>query len=99
MFTHFIAVLVPERGGGWSVLFPDLPGCATRGKSVPEAITTAADAATAWLGASREQGEDIPAPRSYEDIRGDDAWARDRGVDWSTAVISLIQVQLAANDS
>lgn len=92
MSQHYIAILVPEDTGGWTVLFPDLPGCATHGPSVHQAIVTAADVASAWLVAARESGDTTPAPRSYEEIRGDDAWALDRGVDWSTAVISLVQV-------
>ena len=99
MTTHFIAVLVPERRGGWSVLFPDLPGCATHGASVHETIATASDAAAAWLAASCALGDEIPAPRSYEDVRADDAWAQGRGVDWSTAVVSLVAVACPANDS
>ena len=92
MSTHYIAILVPEKGGGWSVLFPDLPGCATHGPSVHEAITTAAGVASAWLAETRKSGDQTPAPRSYEDIRSDSAWALDRGIDWSTAVVSLVQV-------
>ena len=95
MSTHYIAILVPEKGGGWSVLFPDLPGCATHGPSVHEAITTASGVASAWLAATRKSGDLTPAPRSYEDIRADNAWALDRGIDWSTAVVSLVQVDAA----
>ena len=96
MSTHYIAILVPEKGGGWSVLFPDLPGCATHGRSVHEAITTAAGVASNWLAATRKSGDQTPAPRSYEDTRSDNAWAIDRGIDWSTAVVSLVQVDSAA---
>lgn len=92
MSTHYIAVLAPEQSGGWSVLFPDLPGCATHGPSVHEAITTAADVASIWLSATRNSGDPIPPPRSYEDIRADEAWALDRGIDWSTSVVSLVLV-------
>lgn len=99
MTIHFVAILVPEPGGGWSVLFPDLAGCATHGSSVHEAIAKASDAAASWLVATHKQGGDIPAPRCYEDVRGDDTWASDRGVDWSTAVVSLVPVAVAANDS
>jgi len=42
MAAHYVAVLAPEKGRGRSVLFPDLPGCATHCPSVYEAITTAA---------------------------------------------------------
>ena len=38
IMEHYIAVLVPERSGGWTVLFPDLPGCASQGETPDEAI-------------------------------------------------------------
>ena len=63
MSTHYIAVLVPDRGG-WSVLFPDLPGCATHGASVHEAIVTASEAAAIWLSESGVLGHEIPASGS-----------------------------------
>jgi hypothetical protein len=62
------------------------------GPSVHEAITTAAGAASTWLTATHKSGDPIPAPRSYEDIRADKTWALDRGIDWSTSVVSLVQV-------
>ena len=94
MSMHYIAVLVPEKGGGWSVIFPDLPGCATHGPTVHDAITTASGAASRWLTATRQIGDPMPAPRSYEDIRADDAWALDRGIDWSTTIASLVPVDV-----
>jgi hypothetical protein len=48
--------------------------------------------ASAHLSATRKSGSPVPAPRSYEDIRADEAWALDRGIDWSTSVVSLLQV-------
>ena len=69
MSMHYIAVLVPEKGGGWSVIFPDLPGCATHGPTVHDAITTASGVASTWLAATCKSGDPIPAPRSYEDLR------------------------------
>jgi predicted RNase H-like HicB family nuclease len=91
--VHYVAVLVPERGG-WSVLFPDLPGCATSGETVQEAIATATSAAAAWLAVTRDRGDEIPPPRSQEQIQADDAWGRRRGINWSTAIISLIEVDV-----
>ena len=88
---HDIAILVLEIGGGSSVLFRDLRGRATHGPSVHEAITTASGVVSSGLAATRENGDQIPAPRSYEDIRADNAWVLDRGID-STAVVTLVQI-------
>jgi predicted RNase H-like HicB family nuclease len=95
MTAHYIAILVPEQSGGWAVIFPDLPGCATHGPTVHEAITAASGVASTWLAATRASGETMPALLSYEDIRSDGAWALDCRIDWSTAVISLVQVDAA----
>ena len=99
MEQHYLAIVVPENTGGWSVLFPDLPGCATHGATVPEAIAAASNVACAWLAATCERGDEIPVPKSYRDVRAYEAWARERGIDWSTAVISLVPVIFPANDS
>ena len=99
MSSHYLAVLIPEKSGGWSVLFPDLPGCAMHGATVHEAIANASNAASAWLTVTLQLGDEIPAPKSYEDLRADEAWARDRGVDRSTALVSLVPVTFPATDS
>ena len=43
------ACFYPCEEGGYAVTFPDLPGCATEGDTLPEAIDMAADAASGWL--------------------------------------------------
>jgi hypothetical protein len=35
-----------------------------------------------------ERTHELPVPRSQSEIRADDDWARQRGIDWSTAVFS-----------
>jgi predicted RNase H-like HicB family nuclease len=92
MSTHYIAVLVPEKGGGWSVLFPDLPGCATQGESVHEAIEMATEAASAHLDVMRERGDASPAPSDLAAVKANENWRAEYEVDWSTAVVSLVEV-------
>ncbi len=91
MEQHYLAILVPESTGGWSVLFPDLPGCATHGATVREAQAMAAGAADLHLATMRERGLAIPVPRSLEAIRADAEWAEGRGINWSEAVVSIIK--------
>jgi hypothetical protein len=40
----------------------------------------------------RQKGMLVPLPRSYQEVRADDAWACDRSIDWATAVISLVKI-------
>ena len=91
MNSHYVAILVPEDTGGWTVLFPDMPGCATHGSTVQEAQWMAAEAADLHLTTMRESGMDAPPPRSLETVRGDAECADGRGIDWSKVVVSLIR--------
>lgn len=58
-----------EEGGGYSVEFPDLPGCITQGDTLEQAIEMAEDAALGWLLDELEDGSDIPAARRIEDTK------------------------------
>lgn len=55
------AIFIPYKEG-YTVEFPDLPGCITQGDTLEEAFEMAADAASGWILTSIEAGEDIPAP-------------------------------------
>lgn len=49
------------NGDGYTVTFPDLPGCVTEGKNIAEAIERAVDAASGWILDGIEDGGGIPA--------------------------------------
>jgi predicted RNase H-like HicB family nuclease len=91
MNNHYIAILVPESSGEWTVLFPDLPGCATQGVTILEAQWMATEAAELHLETMRFDGREIPNARSLEAIRADEAWAREFHIDWTKVVISMIR--------
>lgn len=92
MDKHYVAILVPESTGGWTVLFPDLPGCATQGGTVKEAQWMAAEAADLHITTMRELGQPIPAARDLEAVRADMSWANGSQIDWSRVVISMIKL-------
>ena len=58
-----------EEGKGYSVEFPDLPGCITQGDTLEQAIEMAEDAALGWLLISVEDGEELPKPTDIEKIK------------------------------
>ncbi len=65
---YFIAVLeCTEKGVG--VYFPDLPGCTSYAENTDEAIGKARDALSLHLYGMEEDGENIPAPSSIEEIK------------------------------
>ena len=57
-----------EEGAGYTVEFPDLPGCVTEGATLAEAIEMAADAASGWILGELEEGNAIPAASSPASI-------------------------------
>ncbi len=56
----FTAVLLPAEEGGYTVEFPQLPGCVTEGDTFEEALANAKEALDLWLAAVRERGEERP---------------------------------------
>jgi antitoxin HicB len=54
--------LEKEEGGGWLIVFPDLPGCMSDGETPEEAIANGRDAVSAWVNAAQEAGREVPRP-------------------------------------
>jgi antitoxin HicB len=59
-----IRPLSKEEGGGYSLTFPDLPGCCSDGATPEEAIKNGRDALESWLSVAREFGDESPKPFS-----------------------------------
>ena len=58
---EYTIILDPhERGKGYTVLVPTLPGCITQGRTREEAIARAKEAITAYIESLRADGEPIP---------------------------------------
>jgi predicted RNase H-like HicB family nuclease len=89
---NYIAILVPEAEGGYSVLFPDLAGCVTQGDDMTEAQAMAADALSGYLASMAEYGDPIPEPRSLEAIKADRTFAKENEIDWRDVTAVLIPV-------
>jgi predicted RNase H-like HicB family nuclease len=67
---HYPAII--ERAEeGYSVFFPDLPGCTSAGTTMQEAALNAEEALSGHLIVSAQHGDDIPAPSSMESIGHD----------------------------
>ena len=56
--------LSDDDGGGYLIEFPDLPGCASDGESVEEALENGREALLSWMEVAREAGREIPQPDS-----------------------------------
>ena len=101
--------LSEDEGGGWLIIYPDLPGCMSDGETPEEAMTNGQDALVAWLAAARETGRDIPevgelpsgkfiarVPRSLHARLS--ARARQEGVSMNALVASFLAEGLGRRD-
>ncbi|MEK6211103.1 MAG: toxin-antitoxin system HicB family antitoxin [Pseudomonadota bacterium] len=93
--------LSKEEGGGYSIYFPDLPGCWSDGTTPEAAIENGRDALQSWLAVAQEFGDGIPKPFSSVSGRFVQrvprslharliARAKAEGVSLNTLVVSLV---------
>jgi len=75
MATVYYPAVIERADDGFSVFFPDLPGCTSAGATVQEAALAAEEALSGHLAVSIEYGDVIPAPTELDII------ARDPDVD------------------
>lgn len=71
LYVDYPATFI-QSGNGYTVEFPDLPGCVAKGDSFEEARVMAEDAAKRWIQTSIEDGEVIPTPKSLDSFRDND---------------------------
>ena len=93
--------LSKDEGGGYSISFPDLPGCWSDGATPEEAIENGRDALASWLAVAHEFGDEVSRPFSTVSGRFVQrvprslhaqliARARAEGVSLNTLVVSLV---------
>jgi predicted RNase H-like HicB family nuclease len=63
------AVFDPCEEGGYTITFPDLPGCITEGDTVEEALSMAKEAMTLHLYGMEDDGDTIPDPTPPEKVQ------------------------------
>jgi predicted RNase H-like HicB family nuclease len=60
-----------DESGAYAVEVPDLPGCATGGDSLADAILMGIDAASGWVLTELEEGRPIPPASAIDAIKPD----------------------------
>ncbi|MDH7889163.1 type II toxin-antitoxin system HicB family antitoxin [Bifidobacterium catenulatum] len=67
-------IIIPdhENLGTYAVEIPDLPGCATGGNSLAEALSMAEDAASGWVLTELEAGNPAPKASDMRSIKPDE---------------------------
>lgn len=68
MATAFYPAIIERAAKGYSVFFPDLPGCTSAGMTLQEAARNAEEALAAHIVLSAEYGDAIPEPSEVDDI-------------------------------
>jgi predicted RNase H-like HicB family nuclease len=79
MNRFYIAGIVPEQEGGFSVYFPDVPNVAAGGETVEEAMENAASGLYLALRDIAESNGDVPEPSPMAKVRA--AVAAERELD------------------
>jgi predicted RNase H-like HicB family nuclease len=79
-----IAIEPGSETTAFGVIVPDLPGCFSAGDTLDEAMTSAEEAAAAWIDAELDSGQAIPSPTSLEAVR-----QRPEYAGWIFGVITL----------
>lgn len=105
-----IRPLSKDEGGGYSIVFPDLPGCRSDGAIPEEAIENGRDALKSWLAITHEFDDRLPKPFSAVSGRFVQrvprslhaqlvAQAEAEGVSLNTLVVSLVSQGLGRRQS
>lgn len=85
------AIFSENADGSYTITFPDLPGCISEGKSLPDALAMASKALSQWIEYLSDEGQPVPptigvanisAPKGafvnlvYANVRGPNAAVR-----------------------
>lgn len=87
---QYVALVHKQKGSLYGVSFPDFPGCVAAAGSYVAALEQAAEALAFHVEALRQDGNDIPAPRSLEQIARRSARAEGETADLKDAVVALV---------
>ena len=68
--SYRMEIIPDTEEGGYTVRFPELPGCLTCAQTLEDAVRNAEDCRRAWLTAAIEDDIAIPEPTRDEDYSG-----------------------------
>jgi len=87
----YIALIHKDDDTAYGVCFPDFPGCITAGDTFDEAMAMAKEALGFHAEAMLEDGETLPEPSTFEQLRADkSAWWTDNLDDAEIARVPLL---------
>ncbi len=62
------AIFHENEDGSFTIVYPDLPGCISEGKSLGNAVYMAQSALTQWIGYLTDKKLEIPSPSNLQNI-------------------------------
>jgi predicted RNase H-like HicB family nuclease len=89
--AHYIALVHKDEGTSYGVSFPDVPGCISAGDTFEEAVANAAEALAGHFALMKADGETIPAPRSFEQLKRNPDFAEDS----ADAIVTMVTPRTA----
>ncbi len=84
--SGYIALVHKDEGTSYGVSFPDVPGCISAGDTFEEAVANAAEALAGHLALMEADGDPIPAPRSFEQLKRNRQFIEDS----SDAIVTMV---------
>ncbi|MEA2880094.1 MAG: hypothetical protein QOF14_5290 [Hyphomicrobiales bacterium] len=91
----YIALVHKDVGTSYGVSFPDVRGCISAGDTFEEAVALAAEALAGHFESMLEDGDPIPAPRTFEELKQDREFIDDS----AGAIVTMIEPQRLPADA
>jgi predicted RNase H-like HicB family nuclease len=85
----YIALVHKDEGTSYGVSFRDVSGCIAAGDTFEEAVALAAEALAAHFDLMRADGDPIPLPRSYDQLKRDPEFLADA----DGAIVTMVTPQ------
>jgi predicted RNase H-like HicB family nuclease len=82
----YIALVHKDRDTSYGVSFPDVSGCISAGATFEEAVANAADALAFHFEGMKADGDAVPPPRSFEQLRSDPQFVDDS----ADAIVTIV---------
>jgi len=90
-WAGYIALVHKDEGTSYGVSFPDVPGCIAAGDTFEEAVANASEALAGHFALMKADGDAIPAPRSFEQLRRDPEFVEDS----ADAIVTMVTPRAA----
>jgi len=84
--SGYIALVHKDEGTSYGVSFPDVPGCVSAGDTFEEAVANAAQALAGHFALMAADGEAIPLPRTFEQLKRDPNFSEES----SGAIVTIV---------